>query len=180
MTSRASISSSIRSLTLLQLLASAVVSLAACGQAHPHNEAPAFDPALMAERQRRIAVFDSVVRSVNTDSAYRLWHSTLAMADAKVGQQRVACEYQLLMYRYGRAADVAIRQMEDTLWRGVDQADVNRMRKRLVGESLPIDDKVCGPRTGDRAPYWLRTWYLYPLPQLPPSPTDTAPRPPGS
>ena len=74
---------------------------------------------------RRIAAFDSVVRSINTDSVYKLWHSSLSLSDPKVGQQRVKCEQGRLMYRYGApVAMAALRRMQDTRWRDVDARQV--------------------------------------------------------
>ena len=138
---------------------------------------PDFDPALVQEQQRRIAAYDSVVRTINTDSVYKLWRWSLTLPDPKVGQQQVQCEIDQMMFHYGGAASMAaLRRMEDTLWRGVDPQQIARLRRGLKGMSLPITRAICGPRTTEKAPYWLREWYIYPLPQLPPSPTDSAPR----
>lgn len=66
--------------SLLLVCAGAVVAnmLRACAQApQPPQPGRSFDPALVREQQRRITAYDSVVRAVNTDSAYRLWQATL-------------------------------------------------------------------------------------------------------
>lgn len=149
----------------------------ACRMA-PRADAPSADSTLLQEQRRRIALFDSVVRSINTDSAYKLWHWTLTLPDAKVGEQQVGCEYRRLMYRYGIAGYYAITRMEDTLMRGADPDLVRQMHLSLRGESLPGGRKECGPLPAEQAPYWLRKWFVYALPQLPPSPTDSAPRHP--
>ena len=151
------------------------ISQSACAQMPRNADTSSFDPALVSEQHRRIAMFDSVVRSIDTNSAYKLWHWTVMLSDAKVGQQ-VECEYDCLFFRYGTAAYYAIRRMEDTVWRDGDPAQRSRTRSGLRGESLPVNEKVCGRPPGQRAPYWLREWFIYPLPQLPPSPTDSAPR----
>jgi len=159
-----------------QLVAVLLVAGTACGQATPRGETR-FDTALVNEQKRRIASFDSVVRSINTDSAYRLWQRTLVAPDAKLAQRDVECEYDHLMYRYGiNAAGRAIRRMEDTLWRHADPALVTTLHERLRGESLAIGRGTCGPPPSERAPYWLQHWQVYDLPELPPSPTDSAPR----
>lgn len=160
----------------VQLVTSLLFAGTACGQATPRAE-PRFDTALVNEQHRRIAAFDSVVRSINTDSAYKLWHWSLTLSDPKVGQQQAMCEEGRLMYRYGvPAAMAALRRMQDTLWRDVDAQQVARLGRGLKGESLPVNGAICGPTTTEGAPYWLRKWSVYPLPQLPPSPTDSARR----
>lgn len=162
----------------VQLLAALLVAGTACGQATPRAE-PRFDTALVNEQHRRIAAFDSVVRGIDTDSAYKLWHWSLTLSNPKVGQQQAMCEEDRLMYRYGvPAAMAALRRMQDTLWRDVDAGQVARLGRGLKGESLPFERAICGPRRTEGAPYWLREWSVYPLPQLPPSPTDSAPRHP--
>ena len=161
--------------SLVPLLSATLLLVTACGLSSS-NEDSAFDPELVQEKQRRIAAFDSVVRSVNTDSAYRLWHWTLTAPDAKVGQQKVECEYDRILFANGRAGSMAIARMEDTVFRHVDPELVHRMKVNLKGMSLPSDESVCGPPPSKRAPYWLREWTVYPLPQLPPSATDSAPR----
>jgi hypothetical protein len=161
------------------LLAVACLSGTACGQASPRRDTRAFDPALVQEQHRRIAAFDSVVRSINTDSVYKLWHWSLSLPDPKIGQQQAMCEEGRLMYRYGvSAAMAALRRMQDTLWRDADKQQVARLERGLKGESLPIGHGTCGPPTTKEAPYWLREWSVYPLPLLPPSPTDSVPRHP--
>lgn len=162
-------------LAILQLLAAALLSLNACGQARPRSDVTTFDPALVQEQARRIAAFDSVVRTVNTDSAYKLWHWTLMLPDPKRGELEVECEYFRITRHYGAAGRVAINRMRDTLWRGTDPEQLRRLREGLRGGSLSLSTEACGPFTTSLAPYWLRNWYVYPLPQLPPSPGDSTP-----
>jgi hypothetical protein len=161
----------------MALSALTALAVAACGQVSARRDSQTEDPALLAEQHRRIAAFDSVVRTINTDSVYKLWRWSLTLAAPKVGQQQVQCEVDQMMFYYGVPASMAaLRRMQDTLWRGVDPQQVGRLRRGLEGESLPVTSAICGPRTTEKAPYWLREWYIYPLPQLPPSPTDSAPR----
>jgi hypothetical protein len=149
----------------------ALASVAACaqGRAVP-DTAKSFDAALLKEQQRRIASFDSAVRMVNTDSAYRLWRAMLTAPDVRKGQLAVMCEIIRLQYRHGRAADVAIDRMNDTLWRGADPAAVQRLDAGLSGESPQIGRDTCAPYPSQQAPYWLVHWTVYDLPKLPPSP----------
>lgn len=150
-----------------------LLSAAACGQAPPRTDRHAFDPALVREQHRRIAAFDSVVRSIDTDSAYSLWHASLTEPDVRLAQLRVLCEYDRISYRYGRAAFVAITRMEDTLWRHADPKLVVQLERNLVGPSPSLGSKTCDPMPSQRAPNWLRDWYVYELPRLPPAPEDT-------
>ena len=160
-------------------LAAACLAGTACGQVAGRHEGRAVDAALVQEQHRRIAMFDSVVRTINTDSVYRLWRWSLTLPNPKVGRQQVECETGRLMHHFGIAATAAaLRNMEDTLWRNVDAEQLSRLRTGLRGISLPVNPSVCGPDTTARAPYWLRNWTVYPLPQLPPSATDSAPRHP--
>jgi hypothetical protein len=162
-----------RSLTLLFCAGALVANtLGACAQTPPHP-VQSFDPALVREQKRRIAAYDSVVRTVNTDSAYRLWQATLTAQDIRTAQLRVDCEYEHLSDRYGQAWYDAIQRMQDTLWKHADPAAVKRMRARSVGESIPIGRDTCAPRPSILAPRWLREWYVPPLPALPPSASDT-------
>jgi hypothetical protein len=176
MSSHTSLAARVSCLSLAAILS---LTVAACGQASARRDTSHWDPALLAEQKLRIAAFDSVVRSINTDSLYKLWHWSLTLPDPKVGQQQVECEGGRLMYRYGVSATMtAIRRMQDTLWQNVDPQQLAWLRRGLKGESLPVNRTICGPRTTERAPYWLENWAVYPLPRLPPSPTDSAPRHP--
>lgn len=157
----------------------ALVSGIACVQGSPPPERPKapVDPALVEEQRRRIAAFDSVVRLVNTDSAYKLWHAMLTAPDIRVTQLAVMCEYQRLGDIYGRAADDALERMRDTLWRDDDLDVVARMDQRMAGESPAMTRNSCGARPTRQAAKWLAEWWVPELPQLPPSPDSSeAPR----
>ena len=162
-----------RPIPLLVTAAVVASTLVACAQAPPEQTpvTPAVDPALLRERDRRIAAFDSVVRLVNTDSLYKLWHAMLTPADFRTTHALMQCELVRLGYRYESAADVAIRRMQDTLWRDADGELVARLHRRMAAqESPPISRAVCGPMPPPRAPAWLRNWTTNELPRLPPSP----------
>lgn len=169
-----------RSSLLLLLFCSTALAgmvLGACAQTPPPpRPVQSFDPALVRERQRRLAAFDSVVRTVNTDSLYRLWQATLTAPDVRQALLLVQCELGRLSYQYGRyAAHEATKRMQDTLWKHADPAAVRRMDQRAAERgSIPITRGTCGPLPPVRAPHWLREWWPYQLPQLPPSPDDTA------
>jgi hypothetical protein len=148
----------------------------ACGQAASRDSHANVDPALRREKQRRIAAYDSVVRSINTDSAYKLWHAMLTAPDIRKAQLAMMCETARLSDRYGQAGFAALERMEDTLWKHDDRGTVARMDKRLVGESPMIGRDSCGEQTDPPAPGWLVKWYVPELPALPPSP-DSAKAP---
>jgi len=111
------------------------------------------------EQQLRRAAFDSVVRLVNTDSAYKLWHAMLTAPDIRAAQLAMDCEYQRLSHRYGAAGLRAIKKMSDTLWKHDDPQQVSAMRRRLEGGSPPIGRYTCGTDSLPAAPEWLQ---LYP------------------
>lgn len=161
------------------LLASSLLTTVDCQQASSRTEAAQFDSSLVKEQKRRIAMFDSVVRSIKTDSAYKLWQAALTAPNAKVAQLAVECEYGRLNHRYGvAAAGAALDRMHNTLWRHADGTLVARLHQNLRGVAISIGAGTCGPPPREGAPYWLREWSVHPLPQLPPSPTDSAPRKP--
>lgn len=159
---------------LLTVCASSLFTVAACAQPRP-AKAP-IDPALVKEQKRRIAAFDSVVRLVNTDSAFKLWHAMLTAPDIRKAQLAMMCENARVSDMYGEAAYVALDRMADTLWKRDDPALVSRMDKRLVGPSLAYTSTSCGQPTTQMAPKWLREWTVYELPKLPPAP-DSAGNP---
>lgn len=144
----------------------------ACGQPPAHNASrTGADSALVREQGRRLAAYDSVVRSINTDSAYKLWHVMLTASDIRTAQLDMLCEYLRLSKRYGRnAAHDALARMRDTLWKHDDGRRVRDMDKRLAGESPMIGRNTCGPQSDPPAPNWLAHWYVPALPALPPSP----------
>ena len=143
----------------------------ACGpRVRSARRATDFDPALVRERDRRIAAFDSVVRIVNTDSAFKLWHAMLTAPEIRLAQLAMMCEYGRLGNLYGEAGSVALERMQDTLWTHANRRMVSDMSRRLQGESPKIGRDTCGERTGPAAPRWLRKWYVPALPELPPAP----------
>jgi hypothetical protein len=163
-------------IALIAVCASSLVAGAACAQPQPRPAKPPIDPAVVKEQKRRIAAFDSVVRLVNTDSAFQLWHAMLTAPDIRTAQLAMMCENSRLSGINGRAAYVALDRMADTLWKRDDPALVSRMDKRLVGASPAMTSTSCGSPRERTAPKWLREWTVYELPKLPPSPDSIGPR----
>ena len=144
------------------ILATLLLAATACGQSPKSDAAkPPIDPAIIAEQRRRIAAFDSVVRTVNTDSAYRLWHAMLTSTHPRVEQLAIDCEYDRLSYRYGVAAITAIQRMTDTLFRDSDPRAVARLDGAMAGAGPEMGSETCKPYPSQRAPVWLRNWYVY-------------------
>jgi hypothetical protein len=94
----------------------------------------------------------------------------LSAPDIRKAQLAMMCEHARITDRYGHAGAAAINRMRDTLWKRDDPRAVDRMDRRLVGESPGIGRDTCGPPAGPMAPAWLDHWYVPALPQLPPSP----------
>ena len=163
------VTSSPRAFLLLAGIVSLPHSVLACGQQAPPPSRTSVDTTIVREQQRRIAAFDSVVRGVNTDTLYSLWHAMLSAPDIRKAQLAVMCEDFRITDRFGRAGAQAIDRMNDTLWKRDDPELVNRMDQRLVGESPSIGRDTCGPPV-QAAPVWLRDWNVPALPALPPSP----------
>jgi hypothetical protein len=97
------------------------------------------------------AVRDSVSRLVNTDSLYRLYHAMLNAPDPHDLLQPRACEGYRLVYRYGvLPVELAVKRMEDTVWRRTPRAQLERV-KGLLGRftEINLDNQICaisGPR----------------------------------
>ena len=147
--------SPIRAFVLIVLALGAALACAAPSR----GQRSSLDTTLLKQQAQRRASFDSVVRLVNTDSAYKLWHAMLTAPDIRTAQLAMQCEYRRLTHRYGAAADRAIYRMSDTLWKHDDPQQVNAMKRRLEGASPPIGRNTCGTVGLPAAPEWLR---LYP------------------
>jgi hypothetical protein len=84
-------------------------------------------------------VVDSISRTVNTDSLYRLNRAQLRAEDPIPLQRAIGCEMSRLYWVYGpNAAGDAYHRMLDTLYRPVDRADMTRVSNRL--HSLSIEE----------------------------------------
>lgn len=147
----------------------------ACGgQSGPRASASGgHDPALVREQRQRIAAFDSVVRSINTDSSYRAWHTMLTAPDLRAAQLAMLCDQHRLNRLYGRAGAKALERMRDTLWKHVDRKLVLRLDQRSGGRWPGISRNTCGTVDLPPTPTWLDYWDIPALPALPPAPDST-------
>ena len=96
-------------------------------------------------------VRDSISRSINTDSLYRLYHRMLAASEPVSIMFLVRCEEGRLPWRYGvEPATAAMTRMNDTLWRSDEREAANRMwdkiRDMSVGEMAGqgVNNVKCG------------------------------------
>ena len=158
----------------LNLIAAAIlIAATSCAR----SDSQQFDPKLVKEYNRRIAAYDSVVRSINTDTVYGLWRALLVADDPQAALMRVQCAYARLEYRYGaNAVFDADKRMRDTLWRGVSREALARMTASVADVDHSMGRGTCDPMPTEHAPKWLVDWTIYPLPQLPPSATDSSSR----
>ena len=108
---------------------------------------------------RDSVVLDSISRTINTDSLYRLYRRTLYSTTPVPLVFAEMCETERLFDRYGSIpGGQAIRRMQDTLWRPTETADVARMDAQIhsmsVAEmmSLSTDRRKCGYQNEPRAP----------------------------
>jgi hypothetical protein len=91
----------------------------------------------LAKFLRDSTVTDSVSRTINTDSLYRLFHAALAPQPIVPITREMTCEFERLSARYGAVpAQWAMTRMTDTLWRSVKKSDVDAMDRRLNNASL--------------------------------------------
>jgi hypothetical protein len=106
-------------------------------------------------------VVDSISRTVNTDSLYRINRAQLRAEDPVPLQRAINCEVARLYWVYGpNAGGDAYHRMMDTLYRPADRAEMTRVSNRLhamsVEEmaSLGIGERQCGKssRWGPRHP----------------------------
>ena len=92
----------------------------------------------LAKWQRDSTVIDSISRTINTDSLYRLFRAALPPQPMVPIVRALNCESDRLSARYGSIpADAEIERMNDTLWRGIRKADVDAMNSRLNNVSIP-------------------------------------------
>ena len=129
---------------------------------------------------RSLFVLDSISRSIDTDSLYRLTRAVLAAEKPAPIYTALSCESARIVRRYGSIpADMAIRRMNDTLRAPADERRWQAMVAKL--DALPIEERVklvvgkqtCGP-SGPMAPPKLDGVLLDVMPGRP-----TRARPPG-
>jgi hypothetical protein len=94
---------------------------------------------------------DSISRTINTDSLFRLLRAQLHAEKPVPLQGAVDCETARLEWKYGSSATKeAYRRMHDTLYRSTDSADMKRVADRLVHlspqemASVGVGERQCG------------------------------------
>jgi hypothetical protein len=121
-------------------------------------------------------VRDSISRTVNTDSLYRLYRRMLAAADPVPVMAMVGCELGRLTWTHGGLPGLAaVTRMEDTLWRHDERDSVKRMWARVSNMSVEdmakqgLSPKRCGWR-GPNHPEFFNGTDLDALPPRPQRP----------
>lgn len=121
-------------------------------------------------------VRDSISRTVNTDSLYRLYRRMLAAADPVPVMAMVGCELGRLSWTYGGLpVDAAVARMEDTLWRRGERDSVKRMWVRISNMSVEdmakqgLSPRRCGWRAS-HMPEFFNGTDLFALPGRPQRP----------
>jgi hypothetical protein len=101
---------------------------------------------------RDSTVIDSIARTIDTDSLYRLYHRMLTIQDPAGGLQIIFCEQVRLKTLYGPiAGGLAIRRMEDTVYGPIGhEAAFDRMAARLPAHGV-TSGQWCA-RSGRPAP----------------------------
>jgi hypothetical protein len=96
-------------------------------------------------------VIDSISRTINTDSLYRLWHTMLRASDITPVYAAIACETSRQGYEYGSVpAAWAQKRMQDTLWMP-DERDAYRQLTEKISHLSPesigasgVSPRKCG------------------------------------
>ena len=84
------------------------------------------------EWTRDSLTIDSIARTINTDSTYRLWHRMLGMEHPEMLFPQIDCERDRILRHYGeRPGAVAFKRMDDTLMRSVDRSVTKAMLERI-------------------------------------------------
>ena len=93
---------------------------------------------------RDSAVVDSVARTINTDSLFRLTRALLHTTDAVAAQQKIECEKARIASQFGTVPAMrAINRMGDTSWSAAERVRVNALFAE--GGMVFVNRKVCGP-----------------------------------
>jgi hypothetical protein len=96
------------------------------------RDSSAYDEAV-AIWLRDSAVVDSVARTINTDSLFRMYRRMLNDTNPAAKMQEIACEEWRLRRRYQTLPSTAAqRRMMDTLWWPPEADAVRRMNERLA------------------------------------------------
>jgi Ni/Co efflux regulator RcnB len=122
-------------------------------------------------------VRDSISRTVDTDSLYRLYHRMLVAPDPVPIMLLVNCEAGRLTWQYGTIPGMAaIGRMEDTLWRPAERDATNRMWEKIHNMSVEemthqsVSPSKCGWQWGRKMPEPYRGTELNVLPSRPQRP----------
>jgi hypothetical protein len=95
------------------------------------RDSAAYETAL-AKWLRDSLVVDSVSRTINTDSLYRLYRKMLHHSNPSIVMQEIACEEWRIRRLYRALPSIeAQRRMSDTVWRPGEGDAVRQMNKRL-------------------------------------------------
>lgn len=104
---------------------------------------------------RDSVVRDSISRTINTDSLYRLYHRMLNATDPVPVMLLVNCERGRLTWTYGlEPALHALQRMQDTLWRAGERGLASRMWDRIQNMSVAemADQGVSPGKCGWKSP----------------------------
>lgn len=118
---------------------------AAASRRRPARLNPAFDT-LVQRANARQRVIDSVASTINTDTLYRAYRSMLVAPHPESVAPLIDCLESKMMWQHGMyPADRAVKRMEDTVWRGVeDQRDAMEARIPSSGY-VQSNDALCAP-----------------------------------
>lgn len=105
-------------------------------------------------------VRDSISRTINTDVLFRDSHRMLAAPDPNAVIGDVDCDRSRILWRYGAIpGEMAIRRMEDTVWKEADASAVRAMNVKLDHATLAQQEafgrRLCGDR-GTMQPQFLK------------------------
>jgi hypothetical protein len=100
-------------------------------------------------------VVDSISRTIDTDSLYRIYRGALKADNPEPLFQQAGCEQARLYRRYGSMpARAAVERMEDTLWKAHERAAVIRMAARLPS-TVVLSGRHCERAVGAGAPEYV-------------------------
>lgn len=122
----------------------ALFALVSCGPPEPLPGE--LKPEWQAILRHDSLVIDSLSRLVNTDSLYRLNHALITATDIPGLLQAAACEQSRLVRRHGvRPLELALRRMEDTLWKNGPADGNSRIASRITAPGMvTVGERACG------------------------------------
>jgi hypothetical protein len=168
-------------------LCMALPSVAACQSGQPRTLTPDEQARWTRDSARYVqdsvkwvhdsVVRDSISRTVDTDSLYRLYHRMLVAPDPVPIMLLVNCERFRLTWVYaGLPAIAAMTRMEDTLWRQNERDVANRMWDRIRNMSVDqmANQGTSRSKCGIRAPRMPRSYNGTDLDAIPSRPQRPA------